>query len=110
VFSREFDQSVDLIGHVNFLVERQFYRVASCLEFGFRRINGRNRHASSGVDDVFDKPQRVALFFLCLSEKMLRELRQRLRGEMRTNRIILKRSAELVSDLLVDGVDDLLTR
>jgi len=52
----------------------------------------------------------MALFFLCLSEKMLRKLRQRLRRKMRRNGIILQLCAELVSNLLVDRVNDFLTR
>ena len=41
---------------------------------------------------------------------MLRQLRQRLRREMRRDRVILHRSAELVPDLFVDRVDDFLAR
>ena len=41
---------------------------------------------------------------------MLRQLRQRLGRKMRRDRVILQLRAELVSDLLIDGIDNLLTR
>src|SRR5438552_2528349 len=50
----------------------------------------------------------MSFLFLGLLEKMLRKLRQRLRREMRRDRVILQLCAELVSDLLVNGVDNFL--
>ena len=41
---------------------------------------------------------------------MLRELRQRLRSEMRRDRVILQLRAELVAYLFVDSIDNFLTR
>src|SRR6266536_3800976 len=41
---------------------------------------------------------------------MLRELRQRLRSEMRRDRIILQLRAKLVAYLLINSVDNFLTR
>src|SRR5581483_11743972 len=73
-------------------------------------VNCRNDHPSAGVHDVFDKSQRVPFLFFRLSKKMLRQLRQRFGGEMRPDGVVLYRSAELVSDLLVDGIDNFLTR
>ena len=90
---------------MNLLVERQFHRVASGLEFRFRRVDRRNRHAPAGIHHVFDKAQRMPFLFLRLPEKMLRQLRQRLRRKMRCNRVILQLSGEFVSDLLVNSVD-----
>ena len=110
LFSRKLDQSVDLVGDVDFLVQGQLDRVARSLELRFRRIDRRNRHASTSIDHIFDKPERVSFFFLGLLEKVLRQLRQRFGGEMRTDRIILKRSAEFIPNLLVDRVDNFLTR
>jgi hypothetical protein len=52
----------------------------------------------------------MPLLFLGLLEKMLRQLWQRLRSKMRRDRVILQLRAELISDLLVNGIDDLLAR
>src|SRR6266576_1482454 len=94
---------------MNLLIERKFDRVARRLEFRFRRIDRGNYDASAGIDNVLDKPQRMTFLFLCLSKKMLRELRQRLRSEMRSDRIILQLRAKLVSYLLIDRINHLLT-
>jgi hypothetical protein len=94
---------------MNLLVERQFHRVARGLELRFRRIDRWDFYASAGIDHVFDKAQRVPLFFLGLFEKMLRQLRQRFGRKMRRDRVILQLRGELVSNLLVNRVDDLLT-
>src|SRR6266516_2904918 len=95
---------------MNFLVERKFDRIACRLEFRFWRIDRGNYDAPASIDNVFDKAQCVPFFFLGLLEKMLRQLRERLRGEMRPNRVILQLRAELISDLLVNRIDYLLTR
>jgi len=44
------------------------------------------------------------------SQEMRSELRQRLGGKMRRDRVILQLCTELVSDLLIDCVDNFLTR
>ena len=44
------------------------------------------------------------------SQKILRKLGQRLRRKMRRDRVILQLRAELVPNLLIDCVDDFLTR
>jgi hypothetical protein len=99
-----------LIGDVNLLVERKFHRVSRRFEFGFRRMDCWNHYASSGIDHIFDEPERVSFFLFGLSEKMLRKLRQRFHRKMGRYRIILQLCAELVSDLFVNGIDDFLTR
>src|SRR6266542_2325081 len=38
LFPGKLHQSVDLLGDMNFLVERQFHHVARCLELRFRRV------------------------------------------------------------------------
>src|SRR5438093_5240740 len=68
---REFDEPVDLLGDMNFLIERKLHRVPRGLEFRFRRIDRRDHHAPAGVDNVFDKAERVPFLFLRLAEKML---------------------------------------
>ncbi len=110
LLSRQPDQPVDLLRDMNFLVERKLHRIACRLEFRFRRINRRDHHPSAGIDHVFDEPQRVSFLFLGLLEKMLRQLRQRLGGEMRRNRVILQLRTEFVAYLLIDRIDDFLTR
>ena len=52
----------------------------------------------------------MSFLFLSLLEEMLRKLRQRLRRKVRTDRIILHRSAEFVSNLFVDRVDNFFAR
>ena len=52
----------------------------------------------------------MTLLFLGLLEEMLRKLRQRLRRKMRRNRVILQLRAELVPDLLINGINHFLTR
>src|SRR6266853_1142135 len=71
LLSGEFDEPVDLLGHMNFLIERKFHSVTRGLEFRFRRIDRRDHHASAGIDNVFDKAQRMRFLFLGLLEKML---------------------------------------
>src|SRR4029077_6570198 len=93
---------------MNFLIERQFHRVAWGLEFRFWRIDRRERHATAGIDNVLNETQRMPLLFLGLLEKMLRKLRKCLRREMRADRVILQLRAELVTDLLVNRVNDFL--
>ena len=44
------------------------------------------------------------------SQKIPRKLRQRLGREMRRDRVILQLRAKLVPDLLIDSIDDFLTR
>ena len=95
---------------MNFLVERKFDRIARRLEFRFRRVDRRDHHATSGIDNIFDEAQGVPFLFLRLLEKMLRQLRQRFGRKMRPDRVILELCAKLVSDLLVNGIDDFLTR
>src|SRR5437016_5568348 len=65
---------------------------------------------STGIDHIFDEAQGVTFFFLGLLEKMLGQLRQRLGRKMGRDRVILQLRAELVTDLLVNGVDDFLAR
>src|SRR5262245_34185870 len=93
---------------MNFLVERQFHRIACGLKFRFRRVDRRDHYAPAGIDHIFDKAERVAFLFLSLTEKMLRKLRQRFRRKMRTDRVILERGAEFVPDLLIDGINNFL--
>jgi hypothetical protein len=50
----------------------------------------------------------MSFLFLGLLEKMLRQLRQSLRREMRRNRVILQLRAKFVADLLVDCIDHFL--
>src|SRR6266566_7646882 len=95
---------------MNFLIERKLHRVARGFEFRFWRIDRRDHHPSAGIDDVFDEAQSVTFLFLGLLEKMLRQLRQRLGRKMGRDRVILQLRAELVAYLLIDSIDNLLTR
>ena len=105
---REIDQRIDLLGDVHFLIERKFHRIPRRLEFRFRSIDRRDYHPPPGIDHILDEAERVSLLLLRLLEKMLGQLPQRLGCEMRRDRVILQLRAELVPDLLVNGVDDFL--
>ena len=92
--------------HLHFLVERKLDRGLGRLEIGLRRVDRRNHHPPAGVHHIFDEAHGVLFLLLRLREKMLGQLRQRVRREMRRDRVILHGRAEFVSDLFVDGVDD----
>src|SRR5688572_32128013 len=47
----------------------------------------------------------MVFFLLRLREKVLRQLRKRIRREMRRDRDVLQGSAKLISNLLIDGID-----
>src|SRR4051812_20960420 len=108
LFPGQVDQGVDLLGNVNFLLVRELDRLLRVFEFRLRRINGRYFDNTAGVDHVLHEAKGVTFFLLGLFQKMLRQLRQGLRREIGADREILKRSAELVTDLFVDCVDDLM--
>src|SRR5947209_2012104 len=93
---------------MNFLIKRKLHRIPRGFEFRFWRIDRRDHHAPASIDDVLNETQRMAFLFLGLSKKMLRQLRKRLRREMRCDRVILQFCAELVPDLFVDGIDNFL--
>src|SRR5438034_9127808 len=93
---------------MNFLIKRKLHRIPRGFEFRFWRIDRRDHHAPASIDDVLNETQRVTFLFLCLLKKMLRQLRKRLRREMRCDRVILQFCAELVPDLFVDGIDNFL--
>src|SRR5436309_12842265 len=110
LLARQSHESVDLLGDMNFLIERKLYRIARCLEFRFRRVDRGDHHAPASIDNIFYETQRVTFFFLGLLKEMLRQLRQRLSRKMRADRVILERGAKFISDLFIDRIDNLLTR
>src|SRR5438046_6713972 len=93
---------------MNFLIKRKLHRIPRGFEFRFWRIDRRDHHAPASIDDVLNETQRMAFLFLGLSKKMLRQLRKRLRREMRCDCVILQFCTELVPDLFVDGIDNFL--
>ena len=102
---RQFNERVDLMRDLHFLVERKLDRGFSRLEAGLGRIDPRKHHSPPGVYDVFNKAHRVLLLLFRLREKVLGQLRERIRREVRRDRDVLQGGAEFIANLFVNGID-----
>jgi hypothetical protein len=60
LLSRELNQPIDLVGDMNLLIKRKFHRVPRSLEFRFRCVDRRDRHASAGIHHIFDEATQNA--------------------------------------------------
>ena len=101
-------QRIDLLCDFDFLIERKLDCFFRAFEFRLGRLDCGNNDPSAGIDYIFHEAQGVPLFLFGLFQKMAGELGKRFRGEVGADGEVLNRSAEFVTDLLVDGIDDFL--
>ncbi len=101
-------QGVDLLGHLHLPVQGELDRLLRGGEAILRRPHGRDDDAAAGLDEVVDELHGVLPLLLGLTEEVAGQVGQVLRPEVRADRHVLLRGAELASDLGVDGVGELL--
>ena len=95
---------LDLPRHAPLLLERELDRRGNVGERHLRRLDCRDHDVLVGVEEILHHHHRVVPLLHRLAVEMGGKLRERLRVVVDGDRDVLLRRAELVRDLLVEGV------
>ena len=97
---------LDLLGDAPLLVERELHGLDEIREIDLGAFHGRDPDLVVGVEKVLHHHHGVVALLDRLAVEVRGELRQRLRVVVDGDRDVLLRGAELVGDLLVEGVGE----